>query len=138
MRVLRYLRASAILACVLGVLDTVGVSPAHAQSVVPDPAWSDLGASTPAGAAASLGPSAREILPREFRLVELDVAGLTEQLAHAPLEDDTRPVDGDVVTLPMPDGTFQRFGVVESPILGPQVQALRPDARTYLAQGIDD
>lgn len=43
-----------------------------------------------------------------------------------------------VVSLPMPDGTFSRFTVVESSIVSAQIAAAHPEFKTYVGQGIDD
>ena len=46
--------------------------------------------------------------------------------------------DGEEITLPLPDGTFERFWIVEVPILSPELQAQHPTVRTYAGLGLDD
>jgi hypothetical protein len=42
------------------------------------------------------------------------------------------------IALPLPDGSFGRFAVVESPVMAPELQARYPGIRTYAGTGIDD
>ncbi|MBL9030947.1 MAG: hypothetical protein JNM80_04470 [Phycisphaerae bacterium] len=66
-------------------------------------------------------------------------ARLSAVLARAPMEGTAEArLAPAVVTLPMPDGTFARFNVVESPVMEPELAAQFPEIRTYLGQGIDD
>ena len=43
-----------------------------------------------------------------------------------------------VLSLPAPDGTFERFAVEEAPVVAPALAACYPFVKTYAAQGIDD
>ncbi len=79
------------------------------------------------------------IKPTVYKYVELDAQVLVDVLKMAPMEFTNQAVAAPVVmTLPMPDGTFSRFEVVESPIMEPALAAKFPEIRTYLGRGIDD
>ncbi len=81
----------------------------------------------------------RYIIPRLYRTVELDLPGMRELLSRAPMEFTplaaTNPV---ILLLPMPDGTFERFEVVLSPIMEEGLARQIPDVKTWAGQGIDD
>lgn len=83
--------------------------------------------------------SARAITPASYRLVALDVGALQQLLAQAPRETsvaaETLAIE---LPLPLPDGTTQRFRVVEAPVMAPELARRYPDIRTYLGQGVDD
>lgn len=82
---------------------------------------------------------ARRIVPDQYRLLEVDVSQLKAQLAQAPLEQlGSNQSDAAVVSLPLPNGEFGRFAVVNSPIMAPELAAKFPEIQTYAAQGIDD
>ena len=79
------------------------------------------------------------VQPEKYQYVEVDAVTLVDALERAPMEftNDAivRPL---IMTLPMPDNSFARFSVVESPIMHPDLAAKFPEIRTYLGQGIDD
>lgn len=71
-----------------------------------------------------------------YRSLRADVALLRGFLDAAPRE--FAASHGTVLSLPMPDGSFQRFEVMESPVMAPELAMRYPDIRTYRAVGIDD
>ncbi len=74
-----------------------------------------------------------------FRIVKADREALTKRLLAAPrARRDLSTALGTVITLPLPDGTFQRFAVERVDLLEPELQARFPDLHTFRAQGIDD
>jgi uncharacterized repeat protein (TIGR01451 family) len=79
------------------------------------------------------------IKPDRFRAVGLDDKVLQGILAEAKLETD-EPVEASPaeLVLPLPDGSFGRFRIVESPVMEPGLVAKFPEIRTYLGQGVDD
>ncbi|MDX2033452.1 MAG: BACON domain-containing carbohydrate-binding protein [Blastocatellia bacterium] len=73
---------------------------------------------------------------RRFRL---NREALGRVLAGAPMESEgSHGRSGTILTLPMPDGTYPRFRLEESPILSPEQAAQYPEIRSYRGQGIDD
>jgi len=79
------------------------------------------------------------INPLQFRELVLDHAGMKQFLARAPQEQVTRAAQSEVVVaLPMPDGSFQGFRIVESAVMAPELAAKFPEIKTYAGQGLDD
>lgn len=71
--------------------------------------------------------------------VVLNPIALGQVLSLAPMEfTDAARTQSVVVSLPMPDGSFSRFRVEESPIMEPELAAKFPELKTYRGQGIDD
>ena len=97
--------------------------------------WEDVPAAR-ALAARSAVTSQRTVVPRISRSLRVTRAALDTALGKAPLEFSGAP--GAEFPLPMPDGTFARFTVEESPLLEPALAARYPQLKTYLARGIDD
>ncbi|MFO0961143.1 MAG: M12 family metallo-peptidase [Isosphaeraceae bacterium] len=69
----------------------------------------------------------------------VDASSLRDMLAQAPLESTSGATTSALrLPMPMPDGSFDEFAVVESPIMEPGLAAQFPDIKTYRGQGIDD
>lgn len=84
-------------------------------------------------------PRAREIVPQRYRAFGLDRARLAQLLAQAPHERSRRPAESPAeLQLPMPDGTYDTFRIVESPVMEPGLAAKYPEIRTWLGQGVED
>ncbi len=81
----------------------------------------------------------RDIIPKAYRTVSLNVEQMKNLLQTAPLEFTINPVGKDVIMeLPYPDGTMQRFIIFDSPIMEPELAAKYPDIKTYSGFGVDD
>jgi len=79
---------------------------------------------------------ARPIIPRAYRTFALDQAALSARLLAAPLEHSAAAARATVLLpLPLPDGTFGRFAIKESPIMEPGLAAQFPEIKTFLGQG---
>lgn len=91
--------------------------------------------------------------PEQFRAVRLDRAAMVQALATAPVEDgapaatalgdpaarraapSTEPLE---LSLPRPEGGFERFAVEAVPIMEPGLAAQHPGIATFAGRGIDD
>ena len=111
----------------------------QAQAAPDTSVWSDV--VLPAG----VDSAQRWVEPDTFRLVSANMGRLDTALAQAPAETQagvaaaSSSTGGEtVLELPLPNGTMQRFAVVESPIMAPELAAQYPEIKTYEARGIDD
>ena len=72
---------------------------------------------------------------KQYRLFDLDEAAMRSYLLTAPMEFNqarkTLSLD-----IPLPDGNMETFGMVESPILAPEIAALYPGIKTYSGSGL--
>jgi hypothetical protein len=81
----------------------------------------------------------RWIVPDRYRVVTLNRSQMKAIVERAPLENSAAArTDVTIVSLPLPDGSFGRFRVVESPIMEAGLAARFPELKTYLGQGVDD
>ncbi|MFZ1509190.1 MAG: hypothetical protein WAV74_20650, partial [Anaerolineae bacterium] len=85
------------------------------------------------------GGGERLIVPQAYRTLTLDQDALLALLRAAPPEAAAGAANSaTVITLPLPDGAWARFRLVESPIMAPELAARFPEIRTYAGQGVDD
>ena len=81
----------------------------------------------------------RQIIPQTYRTLQLEVNKMQSLLAKAPMwQTDASEKKVVVLTLPMPDGTFQDFRIVEAPVMHPDLAAQFPMIKSYAGIGIDD
>jgi len=81
----------------------------------------------------------RHIVPTAYRALAVDFEGLAAHLAAAPVEPRPGRLDAGIpLALPLPDGRFATYRVVEAPVMAPGLQARFPAIRTYLGQGVED
>ncbi len=78
-----------------------------------------------------------QIQPTAYRMMMLNEAALRTLLVDAPLEF-TVTQSPVILSLPLPDGSYGRFRIVESPVMAPELAAKYPEIKTYSGQGVDD
>ncbi|QCP14988.1 hypothetical protein FCL38_28900 [Pseudoduganella umbonata] len=102
------------------------------------PHWQSV--ATPAASLTVGGATRKPALKlKRFHAATLDSNGMKGLTAGAPLERGLGEVpDTLTISLPHPDGGYQRFALVESPIMEAGLAAKHPDIKTYRGKGIDD
>ena len=111
------------------------IAPAAAKSGPPE---DNLWREKKSGGLRKSGADLR-VPPNFFRTLTLDESAQRRLLRRAPMEFTKAARQTQVVMkLPMPDGTFARFRVEESPVMGSSLAADFPNIRTYRGQGLDD
>ena len=81
----------------------------------------------------------RVIVPEKYRVLTLSLTEIRNVLYSAPQEKDVHAGNSNTVLyLPLPDGGFGRFRIVDSPVMEKGLADKYPDMRTYLGKGIDD
>ncbi|HLG33432.1 MAG TPA: M12 family metallo-peptidase [Bacteroidia bacterium] len=84
---------------------------------------------------------ARPAVISHYRTVSIDASALHNLLSQAPMEFQNNikaKTSGIVFSLPMPDGTMEKFSIVESPIMEQALADQFPEIKTYVGQGVDD
>ena len=72
---------------------------------------------------------------RTISIVEVNETALRGYLQAAPLEFHNNGVTLPL-EMPLPNGTTETFGLVESPVLSPEQAALHPEIKTYSGNGL--
>ena len=81
----------------------------------------------------------RGIRARKFRTANLAKGDMARLVAGAPHERSiTKSESGFIISLPFPDGGYQRFRLVESPMMEDGLAAKHPEIKTYAGKGVDD
>jgi hypothetical protein len=72
---------------------------------------------------------------KKYDIVKLDEAALRSYLLGAPMEFQNNGLTLPL-QVPLPNGRTETFGIVESPVLSPEVAAQHPEIRTYTGNGL--
>lgn len=77
--------------------------------------------------------------PKAFKLFRLDETALKQYLANAPHERNVSvSASPFLIDFPMPDGSLQKFRVVNAPVMEDGLAAKFPGINSYAGQGVDD
>jgi hypothetical protein len=130
-------RLAGLLALVLGASLLPMASPATAVAApTPDSPWTRI--AEPSATAQRGGPQSF-IRPKRFAAYTLDRETLATLLDEAPAERSTVARQAPLtISLPDPVGNFQRFELVDSPVMEAGLAAKHPEIRTYAGRGVDD
>jgi hypothetical protein len=81
----------------------------------------------------------RTIIPQKYQTFHVSAETLKNLLFSAPSEDQVNLRNSPVIIdLPLPDGTIQRFKVVQAAIMAPELAAQFPNIKTFNITGVDD
>lgn len=81
----------------------------------------------------------RQIIPMSYQTIQLDVEQMKSILADAPMwQTSAARTKAVILTIPMPDGSFQDFRIMEAPVMHPDLAARFPMIKSYAGTGIDD
>jgi reprolysin-like metallo-peptidase family M12B/putative Ig domain-containing protein len=128
----RSIAALAIAVTAVALLPVVGTA-------APDNPWAKAGSpSIAARTGSTLDPASRssarqaDIRTDHFAGFTLDLPVMQSKLAPK------ARVAGLDVVLPTPEGTFQRFSLVDAPVMEEGLAAAHPEIKTYSGRGLDD
>jgi hypothetical protein len=81
----------------------------------------------------------RYIVPQAYHTLKLDVNGMKNFLSEVSKEFSIESATKtDFIYLPVPDGSLQKFSILESPIMESALGKKYPEIKTYVGKGIDD
>ncbi len=79
----------------------------------------------------------RSFTPDHFRSLKVDFEALKAQLLKAPMENSTEADKQQIIlNIPNPKGASEEFGIIESPVMHPELGAKYPFIRTYTARSL--
>jgi len=102
-----------------------------------DGSWTQLDQSASVSRSAVTGPV--WVDPQKFEAYSMNEPGVRAPIVAAPNEDDGSIRNSTaILTVPRPEGGFERFQIVEVPTMAPELAAMFPDLITFSGLGIDN
>ncbi|MBT8310777.1 MAG: proprotein convertase P, partial [Bacteroidia bacterium] len=83
------------------------------------------------------GISMRNLDSNNYQVFQLKTEEFKQQLTSAPLRGNFSGRSNTIVSFPNEKGQFERFRVVETPVLSAELSQLHPEIKTYLGYGVD-
>ncbi len=83
------------------------------------------------------GISFRSLDTNNYKVFDLNVTNFKQQLVGAPLRGNFSGRSNTIASFPNEKGVFERFRIVETPVLSEELSQLHPEIKTYLGYGID-
>jgi subtilisin-like proprotein convertase family protein len=81
----------------------------------------------------------RPIIPQQYLTYSLDFQSIKKHLSNAPLRFPTAASSEKLLlSLPLPDGSFQQFRIEEAPTMHADLQAKYPNIRSFAGVGVED
>ncbi|MEW7851056.1 M12 family metallo-peptidase [Massilia aurea] len=116
------------------------VGPVHVQNQRAAAFWQDVTVAAPSATARTATSGKTPALQlRRVRAATLDLAGMRAIALEAPMARSGSPMSSSLtISLPHPDGGYQRFALEEAPVMELGLAAKHPDIKTYRGKGIDD
>ncbi|MFH1320582.1 MAG: reprolysin-like metallopeptidase [Bacteroidota bacterium] len=116
-----------------GILAVMSITTLKAQTATSN-IWSDVNETS-----ISTKGIDRQIVPSKYRTLSVDINAMQSLLGSAPDESSVTVSNSTVIIeLPMPNGSFSGFRIVEAPIMEPALAVKFPQIKTYIGKGIDD
>lgn len=97
-----------------------------------DGLWRDVDPTVPTQRQLRGGGAIFHLMPKEYRLLRLDSARMTEKLGLAQARGAPQTIS---IEVPLPDGRNVVLDVYKSSVMAPALAAKYPDIRTYTARG---
>lgn len=83
--------------------------------------------------------SKRDIIPQKYKTLTLNFATIKTILSKAPLENSSLSITNPlIIELPTPDGKFEKFSIVNTPIMANELAMQFTNIMTFGAQGINN
>jgi uncharacterized repeat protein (TIGR01451 family) len=135
----RPLWVAALIFCLAAAAAVPTVHAQTSQAAASHPsraAWVELSGNAPLVSASG---AERAVRATRVRASTLDMSVVRGALGNAPMElTPAARQNPAVLVLPHPDGSFQRFAMVESPVMEAGLAARHPHIKTYSGRGLDD
>jgi len=115
------------------------VGPVQVQNQRAAAFWQDVTVPAASTTARTSNTKTPALQLRRVRAASLDLAGIRGVAREAPMARSGDLSDSSLtISLPHPDGGYQRFTLEESPVMEPGLAAKHPDIKTYRGKGVDD